>query len=187
MYPPLHGEIAEGDDLPVPLYLQVEGACLVQPHQQADVAIYVHLLAVNAQQPVTLLQAVSALQRAAVGKARHHRHVERPGIGVQYQDNEQSRDEVHGRACREDQQLGPEALVVQGCRIIGILLFAFHGTETAHRKQPQGVLRLPLLLLPQGGPHADGKLVDPHAAGLGRHEMPQLVDGDEHAEHQYGR
>ena len=32
-----------------------------------------------------------------------------------------------------------------------------------------------------------GKFVDPHAAGLGRHEMAQLVNGDEHAEHKDGR
>ncbi len=42
----------------------------------------------------------------------------------------------------------------------------------------------PFFLCQQGGAHADGELVDPHAAGLGRQEVAQLVDGDEDAENQ---
>ena len=35
-------------------------------------------------------------------------------------------------------------------------------------------------------PHADGKLIDAHAAGLGRAEVAQLMQRDQHAENQDG-
>ena len=70
---------------------------------------------------------------------------------------------------------------------VGRLVLPLHGAEAADGQQPQGILGLPLLALPEAGPHADGELVDLHAAELRRQEVAQLMDGDQHAEDQDGR
>ena len=75
--------------------------------------------------------------------------------------------------------------LLSAARVVGFLLLALHGAEAAHRERPQGVQRLALLLFPQCRPHADGELIDPHAAGLGRQKVTQLVYGDQYAEHQH--
>ena len=66
-------------------------------------------------------------------------------------------------------------------------IVTLHSAEAADGQQPEGILGLLRLLVPDQRPHADGKLVDPHAAELGGQEVAQLVDGDQYAENQNGR
>ena len=71
-------------------------------------------------------------------------------------------------------------------RVVGGLLLALHRAEAADGQQAQCVGRLPLRLFQDRRPHADGKLIDAHAAGLGRAEVAQLMQRDQHAENQDG-
>ena len=53
-------------------------------------------------------------------------------------------------------------------------------------QQPEGVLGLRCLLVPDQGAHADGELVDTHAAELRGGKVTELMDGDQYAENQNG-
>ena len=70
-------------------------------------------------------------------------------------------------------------------RIVGRFVLPGHGAEAAEGDAAQGIDRLALLLLQDGGPHAERELLDPDAAGLRRGEVPKLMDADEHAEKKY--
>ena len=80
--------------------------------------------------------------------------------------------------------LRQKPLVIQGSGVVGVLLLPLHGAEAADGQQAQSIGGIAPWSFEQGGAHADGELVDPHAAGLGRQKVAQLVDGDEHAEYQ---
>ena len=183
----LHGEVMELDLLAVTLHRQVVDPGGVAGKEQAHVAEYVDALPVDGDDAVAGVEAVGTLQRASVGKAGDGGRVERLGTGVEEEDDDKAGEEVHGRAGGEDQQLFPKALTVQRRRVVGVLLFPFHGAEAAHGEGAEGIPGVAPLLFPQNGAHADGKFVDADAAGLGGQEVAQFVDGDEHAEHQQGR
>ena len=74
--------------------------------------------------------------------------------------------------------------------VVGFCLLAFGAFlpfqryKAAHRQGAQAVLGAFMVLFPEQRPHADGKLVDLNAAELCHSKMPELVDGDHHAEHE---
>ena len=180
----LHVEILQTELLAVPADDQVEVAGLVAAQQQGHVAEGVDALPVDGQDAVAHLKAGGGFQRAAVGEAVDHRDVDGLDPGVKHQNDDKAREEVHQGAGGKDQELAPEALVIQGSGVVGVLLLPFHGAEAADGQQAQSICGIAPGLFEQGGAHADGELVDPHAAGLGRQKVAQLVDGDEHAEYQ---
>ena len=159
---------------------------MVHAQQQPYVTVHIYPLSVNGQQGIAHLQAVLRLQRAALGKGGDGRVVESLCAAVQQQQDQKARQKIHDGAGGENQQLGPESLPVQGMGVVGVLVLALHGAETAAGDGSQGVECFALLLFPQGRPHADGKFVDGHAAGLGRQKVAQLMDGDQYAEDENG-
>lgn len=60
-----------------------------------------------------------------------------------------------------------------------------HGAVSADGQGTNTVKCLPLLLLPESGPHAHRELIHLHPQQLGGGKMPQLMGGDQHAEDQY--
>lgn len=93
--------------------------------------------------------------------------------------------EVHSRARDEDDDALPRRLIHERARIVGRFVLPGHGAEAAEGDAAQRIDRLALLLLQDGGPHAERELLDPDAAGLRRGEVPKLMDADEHAEKKY--
>ena len=137
-----HGKVVQAHLLPAAVHHQVECASLIQAKQQ------VHALPIDGHQPVPGLQAVGALQRTTLGKAGDHRLIEPLRRRIQAEDDNKPRQKIHGRAGGKNDQLFPKALAVQRRRIVRVLLFPLHGTETAHRKSPQRILGIPPLLFP---------------------------------------
>ena len=180
--PALHGNPRKLHFFPVPHHGQVVLPRLVQVQQQRQVAVHIDFFPVDGRDAVPHLQGL--LEGAAVGKAPDNGLDHGFHAAIEAQDNKQARKEIHPRPGGKDQQLRPKALVFQGPGIAGGLVLPLHGAESAEGKAPQSVQSLPLLPLANGRAHADGELIHPHAAGLGGHKMPQLVYGDEHAEHQ---
>ena len=142
---------------------------------------------------VDLENLVARLQVARCGAGRVNRSDRRDDIAAvravrlhDRQHDEESHEEIHQRTRGEDDELFPEALVAQRARVVGGLLLALHRAEAADGQQAQCVGRLPLRLFQDRRPHADGKLIDAHAAGLGRAEVAQLMQRDQHAENQDG-
>ena len=150
----------------------------------ADVGGKIDAVPVDRPDEVALLQPCFALVGAAVHESGDGRGRERFRLGEHQQDENEADEEVHRRARNEDNDALPRALARKRARIVHLLVLARHGAKAADRQAAQGVERLPLLLFPDGRAHADGELLHPHAAGLRREKVAQLVHGDEHAEHE---
>ena len=87
-------------------------------------------------------------------------------------------------AMNEESRTRAAALAGQGALIVRVVLLSLHGTEAADGQRPQGILGLPFFPAPDLRSHADGKFVDPDAAGLGRQKVAQLMDCNENAKDQ---
>lgn len=77
--------------------------------------------------------------------------------------------------------LGP----AEGPGVVALLILPLHGAVSADGQGTNTVKCLPLLLLPESGPHAHRELIHLHPQQLGGGKMPQLMGGDQHAEDQY--
>ena len=153
---------------------------MIQAQQQADIAVHIHPLAIDGQQRVANLQAGFGLEGTAIGKSGDGGVIKGLRIAVQHQQDHKTRHKVHKRTGGKNQQSGPEPLVVQGVGIIRILILALHGAKAAAGDGAERIQCIALLLFPQGGPHADGKFIDGHAAGFGRQKVTQFMDGDQY-------
>ncbi len=96
--------------------------------------------------------------------------------GIQDHEQEKAKEIIHEGPGGEDDQPSDHALIAESAGIAGALLLPLHGTEAAHGKGAERVIRLPLLNMQQSGAHADGKFNDLYAACLGRQKMSQLMD-----------
>ena len=159
----------------------------MEADQQRHIAVEIHPLTVDLIEDVPGLDGLAVpgleLRRRAGGR----RDQKPRRAAVHRQDNEKPRQKVHKGSGCEDHQLLEKALAAQGPLVRGGLVLPLHGAEAADGQQAQGVLGLPRVPVPDQGAHADGELVDPHAAELCRGEVAELVDGDQHAEDQDGR
>ncbi|MPN20681.1 hypothetical protein SDC9_168060 [bioreactor metagenome] len=125
------------------------------------------------------------------GELRRHTgdgwHVKRLGPGVENQQNQKARQEIGKGPRHKNEKLLPIPLAADGPGIIRILVLSLHGAVAAHGEDAEGILRLSPLSFKEGRTHADGKLVNLHAAGLGGQKVSQLVERDKHAKHENRR
>ncbi|CAN4043729.1 Molybdenum transport system permease protein modB, partial [Dysosmobacter welbionis] len=173
--------------LAVPQDHQIHGLALVQAHQQGHVTVQVHPLPIDGIKNISGLDSLAVpllkLRRGPGGR----RDQKSLGTAIHRQNDEEPRQEIHKGAGGKNHHLFPEALTAQRPLVARVLILPLHSAEAADGQQPEGILGLLRLLVPDQRPHADGKLVDPHAAELGGQEVAQLVDGDQYAENQNGR
>ena len=125
---------------------------------------------------------------ALIGAAGHEvldlRVAEGVGAGIEQADDDKAQQEIHEGPGAEDDDALPGGLGGEGARVVRGLVLAGHGAVAPEGDQAQGVEGLALLLFPEGRAHAQGELIHPHAAGLGRQEVAALVDAHQQAEEQ---
>ena len=157
---------------------------VVLPHPQKHIHIAENIdsFPVNGGDFISRLQGL--LQGTPLGEVRNDRCNKRLRAHVEAEDDDNPRQEIHQRARGENQQLSPEALVLQRRGIIRGLVLPLHGAKTAEWQTAQRVKRLALLLFEDGRTHAEGKFIHPHAAGLGSQKMSQFVDKYQHTKYQ---
>ena len=134
--------------------------------------------------PVAHLQPLCTFVGAALHKAGEHRGNEGLSSGVEKADYQKAQHEVHKGACHKDNYSLEGMLVCKGSGVVGLFILPCHGAVTPYGYAPEGILRLLPLLFEYGRTHADCKLVDPHAEGLCRGKMPELVNAYEYTEKQ---
>ena len=102
------------------------------------------------------------------------------------EEDRERQDEVHHDAGDEDDHLLRERRADERARIVRVAVLALEPDEAADRQPVERVERLALRpedLRP--GREPDPELVDADAGQAGDHEVAELVDDDEHAEHQH--
>ena len=95
-------EVLQPELLAVPAEDQVKIPGFVAAQQQGHVAEGVDALPVDGQDAVAHLKAGGGFQGAALGKAPDHRDVDGLDPGVQHQDDDKPRQEVHQGPGGED-------------------------------------------------------------------------------------
>ena len=130
------------------------------------------------------MQPLFALVGAAGHKVRDFGVAEGVGPGVQQAHDHKAQHEVHEGPGAEDENALPGGLVGEGPGVVGRLVLPGHGAVAPKEDQAQGIEGLALLLFPDGGAHAQGKLLHPDTAGLGHQEMAALMDAHHQAEEQ---
>ena len=148
----------------------------------ADIGREIDAVPVDAPDRVAHLQGVLPLIGAAVHEVRERRRGKALRLRKHDQKQQQTEHEVHERAGAENQKPLPCRLARECARVIDRLVLARHGTKPADRQAADGVERLPLLLFPDGGAHADGEFIHAHPARLGHEKMTELMHGDEDTE-----
>ena len=148
----------------------------------ADIGREIDAVPVDAPDRVAHLQGVLPLIGAAVHEVRERRRGKALRLREHDQKQQQTEHEVHERAGAEDQKPLPCRLARERTRVVDRLVLARHGAEPADRQAADGVERLPPLLFPDGGAHADGEFIHAHPARLGHEEVAELMHGDEDTE-----
>ncbi len=130
-----------------------------------------------------------AVGRDATDDGRHGR----PSHDHEHEgEDDGGEDEVHSGPGKDDEEARDERLPVEGLGRIHrraraalerILVVAHHLHVAAHGDEGETVLGLLAPVAPQHRAEADGEALHAHAAQPRHHEMPQLVDDDEDADH----
>ena len=167
--------VAQHDDI-------VNAVSALKEHR--NVAYEVYPVAVNAVKLITGLKGLRRIILASVKKISDYRGSEGFRSAVHDDDQYNAEQEIHERACAQDEKALPKALIGKCAGILRFLVLA-HGAEAAYGENAQRIQRLSPLLFDYCRSHAYRKFIHAHAAGLGRCEVAEFVDGDKHAEHYY--
>ena len=108
------------------VFIQIDHA-----EHRGNVAFEIDALAVDGPDHVADHDAVFALLGKCRVKLDDLRRIEALGASVQADHNKEAGEEIHRRACDEDQQLLPKALLLQRARVVAFLVLALHRTEAA--------------------------------------------------------
>ena len=127
----------------------------------------------------------AVLHTVALQKAVYGGQHETGGLGKKDQDQHKAGQKIHESPGAEDDDLFPPAGPAEGPGVVALLILPLHGAVSADGQGTNTVKCLPLLLLPESGPHAHRELIHLHPQQLGGGKMPQLMGGDQHAEDQY--
>ncbi len=166
--------------LPAPDF-DVDGLRVGRGQRERQVLVAVDSVLVHRDKGIPRFQP-GGLQRGIGGELRNRRGVEHRLLPQKDHHQHEAEQDVHHRAHHDDQNPLPHRLVVERLLVRAVLVFPFHGAETADGKQAQRILGSPFFKVAQQRAHAHGEFVHAHAGELRRKKMAELVDENHKSE-----
>ena len=120
-----------------------------------------------------------------IGKAAHHRQCAMVIQRKKAQNDQETGQKVHKHPGQQNNDPLPPGAVWKSPGVSRLSFsISFHCAKAANRQPTQGIIRFFTLFMDQKRPHADGKLVDLHPTGFGRHKVTKLMQSDQDTKHQ---
>ena len=155
----------------------------------ADLRRLVRALAVHCRDAIAGQQA----RRCGGGAVRHGVDAVDHDIfahrGHQHHRQHQRQHEIHKRPCRGHNEPLPRGLQIDVARVALLVVrrFARKGAKAADGERADGIVNIVFSPADNFRPHAHGELQHREPAGPRRQIMPQFMDENTNAQHQYGQ